>query len=115
MLFTKTLNKTKYMNASVVKDRELDNMTKNRTVLITGCGSGIGKDAAIALARRGHRVIATTRSDVSAKEINSLAANQKLDIESFKLEVTIPEDRQKIGDYDIDVLINNAGMENLVH
>jgi short-subunit dehydrogenase len=85
-------------------------MTKNRTVLITGCGSGIGKDAAIALARRGHRVIATTRTDVSAKEINILAANQKLDIESFKLDVTLSEDRQKIGDYDIDILINNAGI-----
>ena len=29
-------------------------------MFITGCGSGIGKDAAVALARRGHRVIATS-------------------------------------------------------
>jgi short-subunit dehydrogenase len=83
---------------------------KNRTVFITGCGSGIGKDAAVALARRGHRVIATTRTAASAKEISSLAAVQKLSIESFKLDVTVPEDREKIVDYDIDVLINNAGI-----
>jgi len=83
---------------------------KNRIVFITGCGSGIGKDAAVALARRGHRVIATTRTAASAKEINRLAANQKLSIESFKLDVTVPEDRKKIVDYDVDVLINNAGI-----
>jgi len=83
---------------------------KNRIVFITGCGSGLGKDAALALARRGHRVIATTRTAASAKEINSLAADQKLSIESFKLDVTVPEDREKIVDYDIDVLINNAGI-----
>jgi short-subunit dehydrogenase len=83
---------------------------KNRTVFITGCGSGIGKDAAIALARRGHGVVATTRTAVSAKEINSMAAMQKLSIESFKLDVTVPEDREKIEGYDVDVLINNAGI-----
>ena len=98
------------MNACVTEDREMNKMKKkNRTVFITGCGSGIGKDAALALARRGHRVIATTRTVASAKEINSLA-DQKLSIESFKLDVTVPEDREKIVDYDIDVLINNVGI-----
>jgi len=85
-------------------------MKKTRTVFITGCGSGIGIDAAVALARRGQRVIATTRTAASTEEINSLAAVQKLSIESFKLDVTVPEDREKIVDHDIDVLINNAGI-----
>jgi short-subunit dehydrogenase len=110
MTLTKTLNKTKYMNTSATKDREINKMTKNKTVLITGCGSGIGKDTAVALARRRHKVIATTRTAASAEEINSLAANQKLSIESFKLDVTVPEDREKILGYDINVLINNAGI-----
>jgi short-subunit dehydrogenase len=97
--------------ACITKDRKMNKMTqKNRTVFITGCGSGIGKDAAIALARRGHGVVATTRTAVSAKEINSMAAMQKLSIESFKLDVTVPEDREKIEGYDVDVLINNAGI-----
>lgn len=36
-------------------------MTQPRTVLITGCSSGIGYDAAHGLARRGWRVLATCR------------------------------------------------------
>ncbi|MDE2788798.1 MAG: SDR family NAD(P)-dependent oxidoreductase [Paracoccaceae bacterium] len=34
----------------------------NRTILITGCSSGIGEDAALTLSRRGWRVFATCRS-----------------------------------------------------
>jgi len=85
-------------------------MKKKRTVFITGCGSGFGKNAALTLARRGHRVIATTRTVASAKEITIFAKGLKLNIESFKLDVTVPIDREKILDYDINVLINNAGI-----
>lgn len=83
---------------------------KNKTIFITGCRGGIGRYSAITLAKRGHRVIATTHTSASAKEINALAAAQKLNIESFKLDVTVPKDRDRIRDYDIDVLINNAGI-----
>ncbi len=80
-----------------------------KTIFITGSGSGFGYDAALALARRGHKVIATTHTTASANELNSFAKKNNLNIESFKLDVTVPEDRQKILNYDVDVLLNNAG------
>lgn len=84
-------------------------MKNNKTIFITGCGSGFGRDSAIALAERGHKVIATTHTVESATELNVFAKENNLNIESFKLDVTLPEDRQKILNYNIDVLLNNAG------
>lgn len=80
-----------------------------KTILITGASSGFGKDAALALAQRGHRLIATTHSEKQAQEMAALTSQKKLDIKVFKLDITLESDRVKILDYDLDVLINNAG------
>ena len=56
-------------------------MTK--TVLITGAGSGFGRGAAVELARRGHKVIATVQTDEQAKELAAIHPEltvEKLDI-----------------------------------
>ena len=77
-------------------------MTK--TVMITGSGSGFGKGASLALAERGHRVIATTETEAQAAELRVEAPQltvEKLDITS--------SDVGKAAEWDIDVLINNAG------
>lgn len=84
--------------------------SSNKTILITGSGSGIGKAAAITLAQRGHTVLATTESEDEAIEFNALAQKQKLPITSFKLDITNPNDRLLASAYNIDVLINNAGI-----
>ena len=58
-------------------------MTK--TVMITGAGSGFGKGASLALAARGHQVIATTETEEQAKELRGEAPEltvEKLDITS---------------------------------
>ncbi|CAN1504686.1 DltE Short-chain dehydrogenases of various substrate specificities [Caulobacteraceae bacterium] len=76
-----------------------------KTILITGAGTGIGKDAAKKLLARGHTVYATTYSEA---EISALQTELGPAARIFKLDITRAEDRAKIADLDLDVLINNA-------
>jgi len=75
-----------------------------KTVMITGSGSGFGKGASLALAARGHRVIATTETDAQAAALRAEAP--QLTVETLDITST---DVGKAADWDIDVLINNAG------
>lgn len=83
-------------------------------ILITGAGSGLGKAASIALAKRGHKVYATTHREFQADNLKNIALKENLNdnLESFKLDITLKEDRNIVKDLDIDVLINNAGTGN---
>ena len=81
-----------------------------KTILITGAGSGIGRDAAFALAARGHQVIATTFSQDQAQALRSEGVRRGLALEVFKLDITDAQDREKIQGLTLDVLINNAGV-----
>lgn len=79
-------------------------------ILITGAGSGLGKAASIALCKRGHYVFATTHRQSQADELNYLALKENLNLKSFKLDITLEEDRLLCENLDIDVLINNAAI-----
>ncbi len=81
-----------------------------KTILITGAGSGIGKDAAFALAKRGHAVIATTHTESEAEALLVEASAANVRIQAWKLDITDAADREKIASHDLDVLINNAGI-----
>lgn len=81
-----------------------------KVILITGSGSGIGKEAAIELAKKGHKVYATTQYESEALEMNKIKDKLKLDLISFKLDILSKNDRDKISDLKLDVLINNAGI-----
>ena len=74
------------------------------SVLITGAGSGFGKGTSVALASRGHDVIATTETDEQAADLR--AEFPKLRVE--KLDIT-SRDVDKVAQWNVDVLINNAG------
>lgn len=82
----------------------------NKTILITGAGSGIGRDAAFALAARGHRVLAATFDESQAMALRAECLGRKQTIEVFKLDITSPSDRDQVLRFDIDVLINNAAI-----
>jgi NAD(P)-dependent dehydrogenase (short-subunit alcohol dehydrogenase family) len=77
-----------------------------KTVLITGAGSGFGRGAAVELAKRGHKVIATVETDQQAAEL--AAAHPELTV--AKLDITNAKDVARIDQWDVDVLIANAGM-----
>lgn len=60
-------------------------MADRRSILITGCSSGIGADAARALAARGWRVFATCRQEADCERLRAEG------LESFRLDHTDPD------------------------
>jgi NAD(P)-dependent dehydrogenase (short-subunit alcohol dehydrogenase family) len=86
-----------------------------KTILITGCSTGLGFAAARAFAGRGYRVIATVRSKDDARRVE---AEGKGSIQSVLCDVTVKEQvaelpgavRRITGDGALDGLINNAGI-----
>lgn len=87
------------------------------TVLITGTSKGIGLEAALAFARKGHQVYATMRHPSRDTELARRAAAEKLPIEISAMDVDSDDsvnscfaEIAKAG-RQIDVLVNNAGIE----
>jgi NAD(P)-dependent dehydrogenase (short-subunit alcohol dehydrogenase family) len=86
-----------------------------KTILITGCSTGLGFAAARAFAHRGYRVIATVRSEDDARGVEAECQGR---IQSVICDVTVKEHvaelpgtvRRITGDGVLDGLINNAGM-----
>ena len=81
-----------------------------KTILITGARGGIGRDAAVHLAKRGHTVIATVHREESVEELKAYAKDHDVNFEVFRLDSTDSDDRKRIENLNIDVLINNAGI-----
>jgi NAD(P)-dependent dehydrogenase (short-subunit alcohol dehydrogenase family) len=87
------------------------------SVFITGTSRGIGLEAALAFARKGHKVFATMRNPARDTELAQRAAAEKLPIEVSAMDVDSDESVSsvfaalaKAGER-IDVLVNNAGIE----
>lgn len=80
------------------------------TVLITGAGTGFGKGTAFLLAKN-HQVIAGVEIAAQIFSLEQEAKAQGLDNIRFeKLDIADPKDREKAAAWDIDVLVNNAGI-----
>jgi short-subunit dehydrogenase len=79
-------------------------------ILITGCKGGIGLDAARRLAARGHTIYATVHNAASIDRVKAAFGEIAANVTIEKLDVTDAADREKAGNWDIDVLINNAAI-----
>ncbi len=85
-------------------------------VLITGSSSGIGFLAALAFARQGDRVYATSRSPERADELVRIARSDGLEVSVERMDVTDPAsvrdcvERVEAAAGRVDVLVNNAGV-----
>jgi short-subunit dehydrogenase len=81
-----------------------------KTVLFTGAGSGFGKTAALELARRGHRVVASVQIWPQASQLREEAKKRGIDIRVEKLDLHSEVDRKRAWSWDVDILVNNAGI-----
>ncbi|CAN7507125.1 SDR family oxidoreductase [Rossellomorea sp. LjRoot5] len=81
-----------------------------KTIFITGAGSGLAKGASLGLAKKGHRVIATTELTSQKTDLMRAADEQGLNMEVFKLDITNARDREQISKYDFDIFVANAAI-----
>jgi 3-oxoacyl-[acyl-carrier protein] reductase len=91
-----------------------------KTAIITGSGRGIGKEAAIILAKKSVNVVvcSRTQSEINStvEEIIKLTGNSN--VLGIKCDVSIPSEVnslvkstiEKFGSNTIDILVNNAGI-----
>jgi len=81
-----------------------------KTVLITGAGTGFGHEVAMRLAEKGFDVIATVEVYAQVQTLKRQAADRGVTLHVEKLDVTNEGDRQKALGWNIEILINNAGV-----
>lgn len=79
-------------------------------VLFTGCRSGIGLEAAEKLLKAGHFVYVTVHEEESVPEVKKKLEEYAENCHVEKLDITVSEDRNKIKEWDLDVLVNNAAI-----
>src|SRR3954452_23533287 len=91
-------------------------MTAARHAIVTGSDSGIGRATALALARAGHDIGVTWRTDeqgaletaAAVRDLRRRAVVSRLDLEDAELAAATVEGlAEQLGG--LDVLVNNAG------
>jgi NAD(P)-dependent dehydrogenase (short-subunit alcohol dehydrogenase family) len=84
-----------------------------KTILITGPGSGLGKGAALGLAKAGHTVVAAVEDLAQTEGLDAAKRADKVEFDVIKLNILDQGDieaaRWAYGDR-IDILVNNAAI-----
>jgi NAD(P)-dependent dehydrogenase (short-subunit alcohol dehydrogenase family) len=81
-----------------------------KTILITGAGSGLNSGAALELAERGYDVIACVEIYPQVRALELLAKERGVKLRIEKIDVTKEGDRRRAMSWDVDVLVNGAGI-----
>jgi short-subunit dehydrogenase len=82
----------------------------SKTIFITGAGSGLGKGAALGLAKQGHRVIAPVEIAPQVTELREAAKAEGVELEVFKMDIQNPQDLAQMLEYDFDIFVANAAV-----
>src|SRR6516225_1327068 len=81
-----------------------------RRVLITGAGTGFGHEVAMRLAEKGFEVVASVEVYAQVQTLKRQAAERGVRLQVEKLDVTNTGDRKKALAWDVEILVNNAGV-----
>ena len=84
---------------------------KNKTVVVTGAGKGLGRACAIAFAEAGANLIIISRTEKDLNEVSKKVKKLKVKCRSYICDITNYNEIKKIINKQskIDILINNAG------
>jgi NAD(P)-dependent dehydrogenase (short-subunit alcohol dehydrogenase family) len=87
---------------------------QGRTGLVTGGGSGLGREITLALGQAGVRVVAVGRSEATLAETVDLATAAGAAVVTATVDVADPDSVAALGrrlaDEEISILVNNAGI-----
>jgi NAD(P)-dependent dehydrogenase (short-subunit alcohol dehydrogenase family) len=84
--------------------------TTMKKVLITGAGTGFGYEVAMRLAEKGFDVIAAVEIYSQVQTLKREAAARGVSLAVEKLDVTNDGDRKKALAWNVEILVNNAGV-----
>ncbi len=79
-------------------------------VLVTGAGSGFGQEVSFRLAEKGFKVIAAVEIYAQVQTLKREAAARGVTLQVEKLDVTNEGDRRKAMAWNVEILVNNAGV-----
>lgn len=87
-----------------------DTTVNAQRILITGAGTGFGRDSALRLAEHGHHVTAAVQHEKQISDLKQLAKNRGVEMRIEKLDLLSGADRDAAFGWEIDELVNNAAI-----
>ncbi len=85
---------------------------EKKVVVVTGAGSGIGKELVLALLKKGSKVVAVDLRQESLTELKKTVGDKAENLSVHALDISEKSSVEKFADEqnEVDVLINNAGI-----